>query len=87
MSAEVDHPATVEGSGYVVWKIQFTALMSVHQTKNGRHAGAAMNVEIREILENTHRHRKQLTRMKTGGAHNQQAAHSSAHNELWQRKP
>ena len=44
-----------------------------------------MNVKIRKIVENMHRHRTCAEWRQGARSHNQQAARSSAHEELWQK--
>lgn len=46
-----------------------------------------MNVKIRKIVGNMHRHRTCAEWRQGARSHNQQAARSSAHEELWQNKP
>ena len=45
-----------------------------------------MNVKIRKIVGNMHRHRTCAEWRQGARSHNQQAARSSAHEELWQKK-
>ena len=45
-----------------------------------------MNVKIRKIVENMHRHRTCAEWRQGACSHNQQATRSSAHEELWQKK-